>query len=107
MCLFCFKQKTAYELCISDWSSDVCSSDLDGLWRTVSDIGKYRLTVADPTIGEVGFFAQVLENGVPILLATRLQVVNHTISQIEAVVSRTGLSEIRSTSSGARGGQHV
>src|SRR3546814_1037573 len=26
--VFCFKQKTAYELCISDWSSDVCSSDL-------------------------------------------------------------------------------
>src|SRR3546814_19640393 len=27
--LFCFfKQKTAYELRISDWSSDVCSSDL-------------------------------------------------------------------------------
>src|SRR3546814_8158584 len=27
--LFVFKQKTAYELRISDWSSDVCSSDLD------------------------------------------------------------------------------
>src|SRR3546814_3998618 len=26
---FFFKQKTAYELRISDWSSDVCSSDLD------------------------------------------------------------------------------
>src|SRR3546814_1214198 len=25
---FFFKQKTAYEMCISDWSSDVCSSDL-------------------------------------------------------------------------------
>src|SRR3546814_5499403 len=25
---FFFKQKTAYELLISDWSSDVCSSDL-------------------------------------------------------------------------------
>src|SRR3546814_8981303 len=25
---FCFKQKTAYEVRISDWSSDVCSSDL-------------------------------------------------------------------------------
>src|SRR3546814_6331224 len=25
---FLFKQKTAYELRISDWSSDVCSSDL-------------------------------------------------------------------------------
>src|SRR3546814_226879 len=27
--IFFFKQKTAYELRISDWSSDVCSSDLD------------------------------------------------------------------------------
>src|SRR3546814_2185558 len=27
-CVFFFKQKTAYELRISDWSSDVCSSDL-------------------------------------------------------------------------------
>src|SRR3546814_20395868 len=26
--MFFFKQKTAYELRISDWSSDVCSSDL-------------------------------------------------------------------------------
>src|SRR3546814_10461689 len=30
MCfLFFFKQKTAYEMRISDWSSDVCSSDLN------------------------------------------------------------------------------
>src|SRR3546814_8870497 len=28
---FFFKQKTAYEMRISDWSSDVCSSDLRGL----------------------------------------------------------------------------
>src|SRR3546814_15183916 len=27
---FFFKQKTAYEMRISDWSSDVCSSDLHG-----------------------------------------------------------------------------
>src|SRR3546814_9211271 len=27
-CGFFFKQKTAYEMRISDWSSDVCSSDL-------------------------------------------------------------------------------
>src|SRR3546814_5706226 len=26
--MFVFKQKTAYEMRISDWSSDVCSSDL-------------------------------------------------------------------------------
>src|SRR3546814_14707033 len=30
MCCFLFKQKTAYEMRISDWSSDVCSSDLLG-----------------------------------------------------------------------------
>src|SRR3546814_9150081 len=29
MVLFFFKQKTAYEMRISDWSSDVCSSDLN------------------------------------------------------------------------------
>src|SRR3546814_1911608 len=28
VCFFFFKQKTAYEMRISDWSSDVCSSDL-------------------------------------------------------------------------------
>src|SRR3546814_13957102 len=38
MCLFFFfffKQKTAYEMRISDWSSDVCSSDLLLLSRTL------------------------------------------------------------------------
>src|SRR3546814_9892741 len=29
--VFFFKQKTAYEMRISDWSSDVCSSDLKSL----------------------------------------------------------------------------
>src|SRR3546814_3299742 len=33
-----FKQKTAYEMRISDWSSDVCSSDLEA--------SKFRITVA-------------------------------------------------------------
>src|SRR3546814_9043539 len=28
LCVFFFKQKTAYEMRISDWSSDVCASDL-------------------------------------------------------------------------------
>src|SRR3546814_5782326 len=31
--VFFFKQKTAYEMRISDWSSDVCSSDLLDLHR--------------------------------------------------------------------------
>src|SRR3546814_7427316 len=32
--LFFFKQKTAYEMRISDWSSDVCSSDLEYITQT-------------------------------------------------------------------------
>src|SRR3546814_3132439 len=39
---FFFKQKTAYEMRISDWSSDVCSSDLD------RDLGQPR---PDPVDG--------------------------------------------------------
>src|SRR3546814_13434403 len=53
-CLFFFKQKTAYEMRISDWSSDVCSSDLRVTWKsaflptisdcTVSAVSRSRLT---------------------------------------------------------------
>src|SRR3546814_15789369 len=34
-CFFFFKQKTAYEMRISDWSSDVCSSDLDARYASI------------------------------------------------------------------------
>src|SRR3546814_10671853 len=34
---FVFKQKTAYELRISDWSSDVCSSDLSAMRMAGTD----------------------------------------------------------------------
>src|SRR3546814_3126340 len=33
--VFFFKQKTAYEMRISDWSSDVCSSDLNSVRRNL------------------------------------------------------------------------
>src|SRR3546814_8732117 len=36
MFLLFFKQKTAYEMRISDWSSDVCSSDLTVTVKTIS-----------------------------------------------------------------------
>src|SRR3546814_7950765 len=42
-CVFFFKQKTAYEMRISDWSSDVCSSDLVGRGGTVPAVpGGFR-----------------------------------------------------------------
>src|SRR3546814_4399022 len=47
MDLFFFKQKTAYEMRISDWSSDVCSSDL-----ATATPGRIRqLTLAETCCG--------------------------------------------------------
>src|SRR3546814_1502634 len=40
-----FKQKTAYEMRISDWSSDVCSSDLTKDYGSVSVVGSSRIEV--------------------------------------------------------------
>src|SRR3546814_5585456 len=46
ICFFFFKQKTAYEMRISDWSSDVCSSDLGRLSRPMSLTGRTALSAA-------------------------------------------------------------
>src|SRR3546814_13563687 len=40
---FFFKQKTAYEMRISDWSSDVCSSDLSGVIGFVGIVAPHLL----------------------------------------------------------------
>src|SRR3546814_6905408 len=43
---FFFKQKTAYEMRISDWSSDVCSSDLE-LYDEIGDLFGLDQSVRD------------------------------------------------------------
>src|SRR3546814_16451228 len=45
---FLFKQKTAYEMRISDWSSDVCSSDLTAIDTTAAgiEVAKVRPTLS-------------------------------------------------------------
>src|SRR3546814_991695 len=48
---FFFKQKTAYEMRISDWSSDVCSSDL------VPDRDEVHVPAHDAIIPDAGFLA--------------------------------------------------
>src|SRR3546814_20585845 len=45
MFCFFFKQKTAYEMRISDWSSDVCSSDLLGITRPSTSSRRMRQMV--------------------------------------------------------------
>src|SRR3546814_9599934 len=47
VCIFFFNQKTAYELRISYWSSDVCSSDLSAFFA-----GNYKATIGEYTVNE-------------------------------------------------------
>jgi hypothetical protein len=60
----------------------------DGLWGTASGPGKYKLYVADPEDGQVGFYGTVMENGTPVLMALRLRVTYGLISEVETIVSR-------------------
>src|SRR3546814_1593114 len=58
VCVFClffffFKQKTAYEMRISDWSSDVCSSDLRRAPPPAGGSGQARPSQAGPGDGPV------------------------------------------------------
>lgn len=62
----------------------------DGLWRTLQSVGRYRLEVADPQQQTIGFFAKGVENGAPVLIATRLKVQHRKISEIESIVARLG-----------------
>src|SRR3546814_7884265 len=47
---FLFKRKTAYEMRISDWSSDVCSSDLDELIAPSENPKRKRTTTKAVTV---------------------------------------------------------
>jgi hypothetical protein len=68
----------------------------DGLWRTLGKLGTYRLYVADPQDRMIAFLAKGLENGAPVLIGTRLRVINHQITEMETVVGR-----LSSTTGGA------
>src|SRR3546814_7487792 len=57
--VFFFKQKTAYEMRISDWSSDVCSSDLldtcpQAALANYPDIVKQHLGIPDDQVVACG-----------------------------------------------------
>src|SRR3546814_8607868 len=65
--LFVFKQKTAYEMRISDWSSDVCSSDLfcivpytrgEEISRPFDDVLAEVVSLVDQGVKEITFLGQ-------------------------------------------------
>src|SRR3546814_9612041 len=73
---FFFKQKTAYEMRISDWSSDVCSSDLCEACR-----------YSDPIFGPDGTVAFLMRDGD----VTRLETVKgnqaNTVATINGIAA--------------------
>src|SRR3546814_6868083 len=90
MLFFFFKQKTAYEMRISDWSSDVCSSDLLSGQR---DFSVAVFSAGQPELGAsslVGYCVGVLplrlaiDAAAPVgdLLASTQQIVAQGMAQI-------------------------
>jgi hypothetical protein len=62
----------------------------DGLWRTISGLGSFRLDFADPTSGQAGALVLVEENGTPALMALRLKQTGGKISEVGTVLARKG-----------------
>src|SRR3546814_6382600 len=91
VCLFVFKQQTAYDVRISDWISDVCSSDLftdpmaDGpaiqasslralkagqtMRKTLALVEAFRAGDADTPIVLMGYYNPIYSYGVEAFLA--------------------------------------
>src|SRR3546814_19101357 len=90
-CLFFIKQKTAYEMRISDWSSDVCSSDLD---RAVGPVGvasgghpaDHLAVVPDGLVAHHFGIIGVDDEGDEAQLGARLLLLQHGVAADEGVL---------------------
>lgn len=64
----------------------------EGIWKTFTGLGTYRVYLADPKTGEAGFYGSYTEfhilKGV---MALRLRVQNHQITEVEVVEARQEL----------------
>src|SRR3546814_2638855 len=95
---FFFKQKTAYEMRISDWSSDVCSSDLQRRGRrqaaTERMTGDHDVAFAEHLLG-------ALRQGDGVAVLTGLEA--HALQGVVVGVARVGHAPVV----GAAIGDHV
>jgi hypothetical protein len=60
----------------------------EGVWGTASAPGSYKLYIADPQAGQVGFLGTMRENGLPIAIALRLKIEHRLIREVETIVVR-------------------
>src|SRR3546814_5408775 len=82
---FFFKQKTAYEMRISDWSSDVCSSDLLAPALTTWLAGHIHTKWLMLAVLNVGFFllaAVMDEVAIMVILGPMLVAIAHQYGEI-------------------------
>src|SRR3546814_980244 len=86
VCVFFFKQKTAYEMRISDWSSDVCSSDLIALRAVGARWGLpaagFFAGFASSTAAVAGFGGRVREQPGVLVPAVAAALLSNLASQI-------------------------
>src|SRR3546814_2302494 len=110
LCFFFFKQETAYDMRISDWSSDVCSSDPSPLALAQAHELRDRLCAAHPhleparieivpiqttgdkvqnrtlaEIGGKGLFTQEIEDA---LAEGRLDMAGHSMKDMPPEIGR-------------------
>src|SRR3546814_4267979 len=87
---FFFKQKTAYEMRISDWSSDVCSSDLEaGAARLVGQVGAGLLELLEDQLAVLRRHAAAIVGDRDLqALRTRLRRHDHMAGPLVAELGR-------------------
>jgi hypothetical protein len=62
----------------------------DGMWGVANGLGDYKLYADDPQAGQVMFMGVIKENDHPQITALRLKIEKGRISEIEAIIARSG-----------------
>ncbi len=64
----------------------------EGIWKTFTGRGTYRVYLADPESGEAGYYGDITEFGwLKGIIALRLKVKDHQITEVEAIIARQEL----------------
>src|SRR3546814_2443034 len=85
---FFFKQKTAYEMRISDWSSDVCSSDLLNVFKPL--IGANLLRSIDLLATGMESFAERCVEGIEANEGRIAELVDRSLMLVTALAPEIG-----------------
>src|SRR3546814_3496804 len=96
--LFFFKQKTSYDMRISDWSSDLCSSDLiaEGLFNlfggTIGPAMEMADAITASTEGFVGWTEGIQQSG---QLNSFLRGSNEILGTLVGIITKIGRASWR------------